>query len=161
MDARVHIFIAMALGRDKVASPMRHLYSWKNPCTHFTAVEWTPGLIRTWKSKKKSPPLWHPRLNPGHPAHSQAPCHLSSLGICTDSINHTMHQVHLRMKNISKVYSTQYRNATVIILNVIYWEARSSNSFRIKNIISTGIFIGFIVLSLLKLEACYQSKFRI
>ena len=37
VDARVHVFAAMALGRGRVTSPMLgYLYHQEGPCNHFT-----------------------------------------------------------------------------------------------------------------------------
>ena len=80
VDARVHIFAAMALGRDWVASPMLgRLYPWKAPVLTLQEAELTPGPVWRQRSEEKSPPLRHQGSNPGCPARNQTPCHLIHL----------------------------------------------------------------------------------
>ena len=83
MDVRVHIYTAMALGRDRVASPMLgRLYPrGKPPVLILQKAEWTSGPFWTRRSEEKSPPLRHPGSNPGRPAHSPVPCRLSYLAL--------------------------------------------------------------------------------
>ena len=75
VDARVHIFIATALGWGRVASPT--LGSLYPPGTHFIGGWVDPRTNLALRSEEKSPPLRQPELNPGCPACSQAPCCLS------------------------------------------------------------------------------------
>ena len=77
VDARVHIFTAMALGWGRVASPtLGRLYPLGNPWYSFYRRLSGPQDQSGHGVKKN---LRHPGSNPGRPAWSQAPCCLSHL----------------------------------------------------------------------------------
>ena len=79
VDARVHIYTAVALERSRMGSPMLDcLYTGERPRYSFYRRLSGP---QDWSGhegvKKKSPPLPTLGLNPGCPALSQAPCRFS------------------------------------------------------------------------------------
>ena len=81
VDARVHIFTAMALGRGRVASPtLDRLYPLGNPpYSFYRRLSGPQDQSGHERAKKNLHPLRHPGLNQGRPARSPAPCRLSYL----------------------------------------------------------------------------------
>ena len=120
VDARVHIFIATALGWGRVASPMLgRLYPRGNPQYSFYRRLSGPQDQSGHEGEKKSPPLRHPGSNLGHPACSQAPCHLSHQARTT--FMYLQYSCHPCISHFANIWKMLYTISTSIFVDVPYW----------------------------------------